>query len=512
MSLSLDNLPLRLIACVLATCILVLLIEPLALWGRRGVPGREACQSVTLAVRLSFVLLVFSFFFAISWRPLYGLAATVSFHAIFTAISFGKDRFVREPLVFADVALLPMLLRHREMFYADFVGILFWVGSLLYVFGASALFYYFEPIILPQAHSSAWIALGLFIALAPWLALFSGRSRAGALAAKLLDDGEPVKSTRRFGVFAYLVLHFLSWLGKGVLAVPQPRTTAIERAGGGAGPAPVIVVWQSESFYDLRWRGLDGPPLPNIERLRRRSARWGLLDSIFDGGYTMRTEFAILTGVEPTEMGPDAFYPYLRPSAYGAAAWPTIFSQNGWATTFIHPYDRNFFRRHKAIPKLGFQRMFMIDSFEPVATGTYVTDDLLAERVLEICRQGADRPQFIFAASIENHGPWLPGRIEGAVEPFDIYRAILERSDVALGRLVDGLDELDRPVWFAFYGDHPPLLAAFPDGFADARTDYLILETGNAGRSMGNRVDCSPWALIQELVAQASTKKLGSAS
>ena len=76
------------------------------------------------------MLLVFSVFFAISWRPIYTLGATVSTYAIFTAISRAKFEFIREPLVFSDIALAFLVFRHKEMFRANWLNFGFWIIHL----------------------------------------------------------------------------------------------------------------------------------------------------------------------------------------------------------------------------------------------------------------------------------------------------------------------------------------------------------------------------------------------
>jgi phosphoglycerol transferase MdoB-like AlkP superfamily enzyme len=305
---------------------------------------------------------------------------------------------------------------------------------------------------------------------------------------------------------------FLSWLDvpgakAGAMLPPSPDLT-FDRA-------PVVVVWQSESFLDMRRLGVDGIQLPCLDALRQRATAYGLMGQVFEGGYTMRTEFAVLRGLDPAAMGMDAAHPYLRARRYGSDAWPSRLRQSGWRTHFLHPYDRTFFLRHRAIPELGFERLTMLDDFGHVATPEvpYVTDQQLTDRVIELCRnEPATQPSFIFAASMGNHGPWNDFRGGKKREPVDLYCHLLEHADAALGTLAEALERLDRPVMLVFYGDHAPLLKGFADPFPDPRTDYLIVPLGPHAKGDSGAVemtDIDAWHLLATAFAQLSTQPNG---
>jgi phosphoglycerol transferase MdoB-like AlkP superfamily enzyme len=453
------------------------------------------------ALRAVIVAIVYGFFFAISWRPLYAMSGTFTYFAVFTAISRLKFLFIREPLVFSDVALVDDLLRNREIFYASWVNLTFWVGALGYIFGASALFYQFEPSLLNH-DEDALLVLGIaayvFVLMLP-VVYPPFKPWASRHCTRLFGADDAIRLTIRLGAFAYVLYHFLQWLGR-VRKPAQAKSAKTQHAvPPSAEKPPVVVVWQSESFVDMRHFGLEDLSMPNLDRLRARSLEWGRLHNIFEGGYTLRTEFSVISGINPVELGPDASHPYLRATAYSDVAWPARLRRAGWATQFIHPYHRRFFRRHKALPALGFDRIVMREEFAdpPPDHGPYISDMTLTDRVLSLV-QSPTGPQFVFAASIENHGPWMPGRRPGLSDPFDIYMSILERSDEALGALTAGLDGLDRPAWLVFYGDHPPILKSFADPFPDPRTDYVIVPLAAAKRSAKapKAEEKTPWSLI----------------
>nr|WP_153435969.1 LTA synthase family protein [Sinorhizobium saheli] len=511
------------LGCYLLSCAVIFHTDRFALPARerrKNAPPYGRNQHIVDALaRLPVIALVFAGFFAISWRPLYAAAGTMSFFIIFTGISRAKFKFIREPLVFSDIALVADVFKYKTIFYATSLNIVFWIVAFAYVFGVSGMYMYFEPSVLPARDKPFWILVMILIAAGPWLLLFYGpvNRPTAALVQRLVGKKVNVKmSTVRFGTFGSVVFHFIIWLGvkrEKIVAELSERLRAAVHDLIGHEEAPLIVVWQSESFIDMRHFGVDSIKLPTIDRLRKQAVQWGRLSNVFEGGYTLRTEFAVLSGLVPDDIHVDASYPYLRAAHYADVVWPGKLKRAGWRTHFIHPYDRTFFLRHKAMPVLGFDKLTMLDAFDhvPERDGLYVSDATLAARVLaEAEMLPEDDSGFFFIASMANHGPWEPGRVGTLTNPVDIYLAILEQSDAALKQLIDGLSRLDRPVWLVFYGDHAPLLKSFADPFPDPRTDYFIVPLAKArpsGHSPKTAQDEDPWNLIRSLLKHANLHK-----
>lgn len=526
MSLHLHEHPVLLtLFCYLFTCAIVLFTDKFALpkrERRRHAPPYNLMRILgDMAARLPVIALVFAGFFSISWRPLYAGAGSISFFVIFTGISRAKFKFIREPLVFSDIALVADVFKYKSIFYANSLNIVFWLVSFGYVFGVSGLYMYFEPSVLPQSSQMVWIIAMILLADLPWILLFYGpvNRPVAALVQRLV--GKPVAkvSTVRFGTFSSVIFHFIIWLGvkreKIVNELSERFFAAVNDLIGhdADNKAPLVVVWQSESFIDMRHFGVETIKLPTIDRLQKLSVQWGRLATVFEGGYTLRTEFAVLSGLLPDDIHVDASYPYLRAGHYTDVVWPTKLKNAGWSTHFIHPYARTFFLRHKAMPKLGFETMTMLDNFEhnPEKEGPYVSDMALTRKVIEVIDTQTDsKGQFLFVASMANHGPWEAGRVAGLNDPVSIYMDILQQSDKALGKLVDHLDKLDRPVWLVFYGDHAPLLKSFADPFPDPRTDYFIVPLADARSMKLGPVfprNEEPWNLMQTMLKHAKLHK-----
>jgi phosphoglycerol transferase MdoB-like AlkP superfamily enzyme len=506
------------VACFAFSCVVIFLTDPFAMPAAINRQNRTERslrrRAFEWAAKIPVIALVYAGFFAISWRPLYGAQGAISFFVIFTGISRAKFQFIREPLVFSDIALVVDVFKYKEIFYASSLNVVFWIIALSYVFGVSGLYMYFEPSILPDSNGFLWVLVMLAVAFGPWLALFSRivSDPVCRFTQKVLGKVDVKKDTVRFGTFSSVVFHFVIWVGVKreaiVTQLSERLISVLHELWEHGDDEPLIVVWQSESFIDLRHFGVESVKLPNLDRLREQAAQWGRMTSVFEGGYTLRTEFAVLSGLLPENVHIDASYPYLRASHYKDVVWPARLKKVGWKTQFIHPYDRTFFLRHKAMPQLGFDRMIMLDEFDhrPDRDGPYVSDLALTKSVIRAIDEEGTAKNFVFVASMANHGPWEPGRCGDLTDPVEIYSELLMRADHALGNLAHHLDRLDRPVWLLFYGDHAPLLKAFADPFPDPRTDYIVVPLGRArAHSQGPMPaqEEAPWNLIGTLLRYA---------
>src|SRR5262245_33026460 len=462
------------VAQIGATCV-ELLTRPRA-------PLVARCTAAVL-LRAAVFAFVFAFFFALSWRPAFAAAGTIVFTAVFVAISRAKVAFIHEPLVFADLAFIADIFRHPKLFYTNFLGPLFLAAAIGGLAAIISTWFYFEPHVLPEASRLAafWAVAGgwLLLALAPFLPVLRDPLERWALTIKAVPDAH--LDIAGDGQLVTLAGDFLAWRGddrarriarwQPTLALPLAKLTD-------AAPAQLIVVAQCESFVDFR--RLDGCALalPHLDRARRRAAAWGTLETPIAGGYTMRSEFALLTGRKPQDIGFDRYYPYLNSAPYREHTLPAALSYSGYATAFIHPYYADFFWRHRGLPAIGFDRLVMLEAFADAAkVGDYVADVAVAERVVSMAKAAPAR-QFLFAATMENHGPWEFGRFAGLSQPVPIFKQHLINGDRMLGYLIDAFENWPTRVVLLFYGDHVPLLKAYADPFPDPRTDYILLELG----------------------------------
>jgi len=292
------------------------------------------------------------------------------------------------------------------------------------------------------------------------------------------------ESANRTGLIGGMLLYHWE-LGGGDIPAPD-REAAIAlleanapelRAGLAASTSsdalPDIVVVQSESLFDpARLRGvLSGRYLGNLHRLAKKAGTAGDLGVPTFAGGTIRTEFEVLTGAPLASLG-GVQYPWLELERDSYPGLARVLDRHGYRSVAIHPNAAAFWNRARAYPALGFSRFVDAASFpQDRIVGLFTSDAALTDRVLdELADDGP--PQFVFAISMENHGPfdWRPGldpqRLAALPMPEQLdaggrlwlgnYLYLLDDADRELGRLADALAKRKRRTLLLFYGDHLP--------------------------------------------------------
>ena len=288
---------------------------------------------------------------------------------------------------------------------------------------------------------------------------------------------------------------------------------------------PDIVVVQSESFFDPAiMRGYETSNFaPNLRRLAAHGISGKLHVPTFGGG-TIRTEFEMLTGLSLRYFD-NLQFPYLQMSHKAVPSLVHALNRHGYETIALHGNDPAFWNRTTAFKSLGFDRFVSQSSFPANAAmdGKYMADSAMTD---EIMRQLKDNgpPQFIFAISIEAHGPYdvepanraerdaipVPDGITGMdKQELQTYLYHLQHADAELGRLVAWLAKRQRPSLVLFYGDHLPALSSSYQitGFIDGKDmltqagTWLLVDPRHQGQP--TQEDTAAWLLPGKLLEQA---------
>ncbi|MDQ7831247.1 MAG: LTA synthase family protein [Desulfovibrionaceae bacterium] len=236
--------------------------------------------------------------------------------------------------------------------------------------------------------------------------------------------------------------------------------------------APVsLVVLMSESFSDLP--GVlfttDENPLENFQRLAAHFPSFRLVSPSF-GGDTSLVEFEALTGLSNAFL-PQGVVPYQHYLRRPTPSLASVLGGRGYRTAAVHPYHDWFWSRDVVYPNMGFSAYHALSDFDEWATrGYFISDAALVDKIIEVIEAG-DGPFFIHAVSMQNHGPYIPGRFgedEIAVQgdfPEDVGRVLgtylsgVRDADRELGRLLRYLETRPEPVICLFFGDHQPSIA-----------------------------------------------------
>jgi hypothetical protein len=428
----------------------------------------------------------FALALAASARPVLAGLVILSLAAGLMLADLTKRAALREPVVFSDLDEFVQLFRHPQL-YLPFAGPALVIGGALAAFGALALLLALEP---PAWPWSPWPIVVLLVLVVLAVAAILRAPLLGIIVRALKRfplEGDPTHDARALGLLAMqftygMIARAERPARRGAAAPPAAPTP-----GGDAGQ-PIVLI-QGESFFDARrlHAGVPRDLLPGYDSCRASALRCGRLSVPGWGANTMRTEFAALSGLSQAELGFDRFNPYYafaRRQPVASLAW-TLRAQ-GYRTVCLHPFDRRFFRRDIVMTNLGFDEFLGLETFaDAPRVGRYVGDEAVGRRILELI-DAAGPKLFVFAITMENHGPWDGAR---TAIPAAAATADLGADAAALHQYLDGLRSTDRmiellatrfraqaPGLLGFYGDHLPSLPRIFDrtGYDDARTDYFI--------------------------------------
>lgn len=422
-----------------------------------------------------------------AWVP--AAVLVVLLGAALTLVSNIKRDVLGEPLVFTDLALVGAVFQHPQFYLSALRP---WHVAALILGGATL-----GAVVLLLATgdlSARLYGLGLAGLGLLWLKAATGHAVWRPLAA----DPDLERDVRTHGLVPILLVYWRLWKRQ---AAPQP-TPRLPVAGE---DDALLIVIQCESFADPQdLFGAGEPALPGLAAARAQAWRAGRLAVPGFGAYTMRTEFGVLFGLPESALGLHRFDPFL--TAANAAGWalPNRLERAAWTSTFVHPHDMRFYGRDRLMPAAGFDRIVGEDAFPAptAAEGRYVTDAAVCDGLLALAGEAEGR-HFLYAVTIENHGPWSAGGAGGPGNKAE-YLRLLANSDAMLARLLAELPRLRRPVTLCFFGDHRPSIPAVSLPGGDRHTPFVIVRfdaDGNAIPAADPGQTLTPAELHGEILA-----------
>lgn len=429
-------------------------------------------------------------------RPWFAAAALLAGLLVLVLVNNAKFKALREPFVWPDFEYFTDAIRHPRL-YIPFLGWGKFLLAALGVIAAVALGLWGEAV--PTARL-AWagqlggVATELFVAL---ILLCVGYS-----ATTLSVCFEPERDVIGLGLVASLWRY----------AQESARLPSAAVAAGAVAVAPAtgvlphLVAVQSESFFDARalHEGIRDEVLAAFDRLKAGAAFHGKLSVPAWGANTVRSEFAFLSGLDQAALGVHRFNPY-RAVAKGWAVrnLAGTLRELGYRTVAIHPYPASFYQRHVVYPRLGFDEFLDIEAFADAERfGPYISDAAVARKIGEAIAT-ADGPVFVFAVTMENHGPLHLEKVAaGDVDDFyrapppagcedlTIYLRHLRNADRMVAELRRTLETCGRPAGLCWFGDHVPIMPRVYEtyGAPNGDVDYVLWRSGQ-GEGAGERRD-----------------------
>lgn len=484
------------------TILSYLAVAGLALWLNRL--DASCCRGKSFDVLvdgtpLLLVTLLYSTFLLMTGRSLFSGLLVIGGELLLFAVNRLKLSQFKEPLVFVDFGLFAQMIRHPR-FYFPYIFPLPVVATVAVLVGVMVLLYLVQPPLGPELE---WLPQALLVlALIPvgflaYCLTGEGERMVRGWVERLKPTFDPNTDFARFGLTGSMLFHSLAHVhregkdGSGG-AIPEnersPHNVWPEEVLGDiADPKPHVVLVQAESFFDIRRvdEAIDRDLFANYDRLAADAVA-GRLEVSAHGAYTMRTEFSVLTGIPNGELGSDGMNPYLTAASRPVWSLANHLKNQGYRCVCIHPYDLKFFRRDKVIPHLGFDELHGEDIFNTSKRfGPYVSDAALADYILKLL-DNSDVPLFVFAITIEAHGPWEGGRFDHMQEkpvpvdgpawggsPLSLYLTHLRNFDLMLDTLTTDREEGNgRPRVVAMYGDHVGCVPQ--ERCLSNETDYLV--------------------------------------
>ena len=465
--------------CIAAAAVVALLPEAIA------TPRASLRRSpISFALHVTAIGFLCACVLLITGRVKFSAFVAVALVALLAGVSNAKYASLKEPFVFTDLSLFSQLFAHPRL-YLPFLSlgtvVAIVVGIVVVVAGFMA-----ET---PLAHRPVGELLITACACLAAAYLFASRL---ALKLNAVDD------QKRHGFFAVFVAYLLNGMRRATARELREALAAGPFTSGSPQSTPDVILIQSESFFDARrlTESINPAILSQFDIARRESIQYGELAVPAWGANTMRTEFAVLSGIDQTQLGYARFYPYVfvRRACASLASW---FKHAGYKTLVIHPYYADFFGRKRAFKHLQIDRFVDIAAFaDAPRAGPYVSDLAVSDWIFKALDEPRDKPAFIFSMTMENHGPLHLESVEageGAAfhslgddarwRDLTAYLRHLANADAMLGHLLKALRARRRDTVLCFYGDHVPALShVYADlGCEPAHSDYFIWRNyGNA--------------------------------
>ncbi len=426
--------------------------------------------------------LLFALEFAVFQRPWFAAASALAWQLLIVLVSNAKFASLREPFIFQDFEYFLDAIKHPRL-YLPFLGA--WRAALatLAFIVAITLGLMFEPPITRATGAWPFVIAASTLFFTSAVLIFVGASR------RLIVTHDPAHDVRELGLLASL------WRYRADERAPidlraLPTVFNGDALARGA-LRPNIIVIQSESFFDARrlHPGLDPSLFREWDRTHARAAAQGRMHVAAWGANTVRTEFSFLSGLQPTALGVHRFNPYRKFAHQGVATLASTLRNAGYKTICVHPFPASFYARNMVFPKMGFDTFIDISSFNGAdKSGPYI-GDLAVARKIETLLDQHDQGVFIFAITMENHGPlhWESvNEIEKATlfsappsidcDELAVYARHLRNADAMLGQLRARCETAQTPHWLCQYGDHVPIMPAVYAalGEPDGTTDYVL--------------------------------------
>ncbi len=458
-------------------------------------------------------------------RPIFSALAVSIFLIILSGVSNAKLKALREPLVFSDIAMFSQAFKHPRLYF-PFLGLIPVIAAPIIIITLIITVLSLEP---AMAFTAPRILFSILL-----LALFLFVARKIALSFKLTQ--QPEEDIGTLGllncIFIYAIQARTPEHQQAIQTTlkQSPFSSPISSTNNTKSPPHFqgifsyktidddrndqlanITVIQSESFFDARrlHDSIKPDVLKNFDLCNQHSTQYGKLNVPAWGANTMRTEFAFLSGLKYQDLGLYRYYPYQYLHKMTISSIASYLSAQGYRCVCIHPHPDSFFGRDRIFPQMGFDEFIDIRAFDTKKTfGPYISDQAVTDKILEITEQHNtdsinNQPLFIFAITMENHGPlhlektteveqqsYFEKKPLTAANDLTVYLRHLQNADNMIAQLTQAYSEFEKPHALCFYGDHVPSMPEIYQqlDYQDEESDYFIWQNNKIAEPQSETV------------------------
>lgn len=232
---------------------------------------------------------------------------------------------------------------------------------------------------------------------------------------------------------------------------------------GNSSKKPNVVIILSESYADLR------EVSDNDEAIEFAYAKYDDAKALSSssltsvptfGGYTVRSEFEMVFGLPSISMS-NVPAPHLKLCENQPQnTLVREYLNNGYSTTYIHPYIADFYDRDTIYPLYGFTNMYFDEDFDEETTELcrgFISDSAVYKKVAEQLQKD-EEPSFVFAMTMQNHQPYVKN--DGTFDnELGNYLEGAEASSEAVFEFFSWLETFPEETIVLFLGDHYPFFS-----------------------------------------------------
>jgi phosphoglycerol transferase MdoB-like AlkP superfamily enzyme len=432
----------------------------------------------------------------------FGLAAGITVWIMLTMslISFYKVKFIGEPFFPWD-----LLLKRESLHVIPMVtsaGALKKIGLVLLITG-TVLFAGWRmsrlsmPVLVRVllGVSSAFVLYSFGVS-SPWLQPLLSRAQVSEI---IWNQQQNYQQNGMQLAFALNVKHSIvpkpsNYNEASMAKLAERLAPHVEAAAFGGSGTPSnqqhnVIFIMNEAFWDptlLPNVTFHEDPLPTVRRLQAESVSGNMLSPQFGGG-TSNVEFEVLTGNSMSFL-PAGSVPYQQHIGDSLPSLASYFEQQGYKSIGIHSYEGWFWNREQIYQHLGFRSFMSQEQFhDPEYRGFYISDEEVSRTIIDQVENN-EQPMFIYAVTMQNHGPYNDNRYgeneievdgpltEEARQILETYSQGVKDADRSLQMLIDYFEHSEEPTVIVFYGDHLPMLGYDYDVY----TQGGLVHTGNS--------------------------------